>query len=280
MINSTKVFIDGGNPEETRRSNVLPFKFEGQTTNPTLIVKNPVVQNRLNAGKKYSLQEINDFYKTVIQEIDTILPQSAISIEVYADENSTAEDLFLQGKEYSNWVENAYIKYPITKSGLKAAELSVAEGLCVNMTLCFSEEQAAAVYVATRGAKKGQVLISPFVGRLDDIGQDGISLIENISQLYSLGDGHVEILAASIRSTNHLKRLLNLSVDIITAPIELFEEYEMGKPSVIDGPILKEIAYVGHSLEKDINDYNIYHPLTDVGLAKFVKDWKSILKEE
>jgi transaldolase len=280
MINSTKVFIDGGNPEETRRSKILPFKFEGQTTNPTLIVRNPVVQNRLNTGEKYSLQEINDFYKTVVEEIDTILPQSAISIEVYADSDSTAEDLFLQGKEYSKWVRNAYIKYPITKSGLNAAKLSVAAGLRVNMTLCFSEEQAAAVYVATKGAKKGQVLISPFVGRLDDIGQDGISLIENISRLYSSGDGHVEVLAASIRSTSHLKRLLELSVDIITAPIELFEKYVREQSLAVDVKALEEIPYVGYSLEKNIGDYHIHHPLTDVGLEKFVKDWKSILREE
>lgn len=278
MINSTKIFIDGGNPEETRRSKSLPFKFEGQTTNPTLIVKNPTVQARLNNGEKYSLQEINDFYKTVILEINTILPKSAISIEVYADHNSTAEDLFSQGKEYSKWVENAYIKYPITKSGLKAAELSVAAGLSVNMTLCFSEEQAAAVYVATKGANKGQVLISPFVGRLDDIGQDGISLVENISRLYSSGDGHVEILAASIRSTLHLKRLFSLPVDIVTAPIELYENYIGEECTETNSLILQKIPYVGFSLGKNVSDYNVQHPLTDIGLERFVNDWNSILK--
>ena len=104
----------------------------------------------------------------------------------------------IQGQEMFTWIANAYVKYPCTHEGLRAAEMSVQKGIRVNMTLCFSQEQAAAVYVATKGSKE-PVYVSPFVGRLDDQGEDGMDLVRNIKKMYSRSDGHVHVLAASIR---------------------------------------------------------------------------------
>ncbi len=96
-----------------------------------------------------------------------------------------------------SWIPNAHVKFPTSREGLEAAGRAVKEGLRVNMTLCFTQEQAAAVYSATAGAKKGDVFISPFIGRLDDRGENGMDLIENIQKMYGTGDGHVEVLTAS-----------------------------------------------------------------------------------
>lgn len=96
-------------------------------------------------------------------------------------------------------IPNAYIKYPCTAEGLKAAQMSVAAGIRVNMTLCFSQAQAAAVYAATRGSK-APVYVSPFIGRLDDHGKNGVDVIDNIKRMYANSDGHVLVLAASIRN--------------------------------------------------------------------------------
>src|SRR2546426_7363416 len=88
--------------------------------------------------------------------------------------------------------------YPCTSEGLRAAQMSVKQGIRVNMTICFSQQQAAAVYAATKGAKQ-PVYVSPFVGRLDDIGQNGMDLVKNVKLMFQKGDGHVLVLAASIR---------------------------------------------------------------------------------
>src|SRR3989344_4842731 len=102
-----------------------------------------------------------------------------------------------QGKEMFSWIPNAHVKYPTTKAGLEAAHRSIQEGMRVNMTLVFTQEQAAAVYAATKGAKRGDVFVSPFIGRLDDRGENGMDLIKNIIKMYRGGDGHVLILGAS-----------------------------------------------------------------------------------
>src|SRR3989344_1099900 len=203
----TKIFLDSGDPGETRKAlEVLGF-LDGQTTNPSLIAKNPET-----AGKKFSQSEIFDFYEKVVQEIFRLIPEGSVSIEVYADSSTSSEDMLKQGRDFFLWLPpspnsnagGAHIKYPTTAEGLLAAERSIKEGLRVNMTLCFTQEQAAAVYAATRGAKKGQVFVSPFVGRLDDRGQDGMDLIANIMRMYEQGDGHVEVLTASVRSVGHM----------------------------------------------------------------------------
>ena len=123
---------------------------------------------------------------------------AGVSIEVFADFDTTAENMLAQGREMFSWIPNAYVKYPCTKEGLHAAQASVREGIRVNMTLCFSQEQAGAVYAATKGSKQ-PVYVSPFLGRLDDRGENGMDLVRNIKKMYEPGDGHVLVLAASIR---------------------------------------------------------------------------------
>ena len=121
------------------------------------------------------------------------------------------------------WIPNAHIKYPTTIEGLQAAVQAIKEGMRINMTLCFQQEQAAAVYTATKGAQKGQVFLSPFVGRLDDQGKNGMDVIKNIIKMYKNGDMHVELLAASLRNIDHLLYSLKLGADIVTAPYKVLE---------------------------------------------------------
>src|SRR6476646_7408575 len=100
--------------------------------------------------------------------------------------------------------------------------MSVEQGMRVNMTLCFSQQQAAAVYAATKGAKE-HVYVSPFVGRLDDIGQNGMDLVKNVKRMFSKGDGHVLVLAASIRSLEHLLYCFALETELATVPAKTLE---------------------------------------------------------
>src|SRR6266568_1977918 len=183
----TKLLVDGGDPEETRRIKSLIGFVDGQTTNPSLIAKNPEIQRRLASGHQLSEQEEKEAYKQIVQSISPLVGDAGVSIEVFADLSSRAEDMLAQGQEMFTWIPNAYVKYPCTHEGLRAAEMSVQKSIRVNMTLCFSQEQAAAVYAATRGSKE-PVYISPFVGRLDDQGEDGMDLVRNIKKMYKRVD--------------------------------------------------------------------------------------------
>ncbi len=279
----TRIFVDSGDPNETRELlNLLGF-LDGQTTNPTLISKNPEAKLRLENGGKFTEEEIFGFYKKVVQEISSLIPKGSISVEVYADKNTMSIEMLKQAIEMYSWIPNAHIKFPTTKEGLKAAEQAVKEKMRVNMTLCFTQEQAAAVYAATSGAKKGQVFVSPFIGRLDDRGENGIDLIKNIIRMYEKGDGHVEILAASLRNIEHLLYILKLETDIVTSPFKILKEWgEKGTPMpksnyVYDSKNLKSIPYQEIDLSMNWQDYNIYHPLTDAGMERFSNDWNSLL---
>ncbi len=204
----TRIFLDGGDPAETREiKHVLGF-LDGQTTNPTLVAKNPEASMRIKGGDKYTERELLDFYRTVVNAMRKLVPDGSISIEVFADAGTSSESMLRQAYEMYQWVPNVHIKFPTSREGLKAAQKAVQAGLRVNMTLCFSLEQAAAVYAATRGAKRGQVFVSPFIGRLDDIGENGMDLITNILATYKRGDGHVEVLTASVRTLDHLLEAL------------------------------------------------------------------------
>ena len=273
----TKIFLDSGDPNETKETIHLLGFLDGQTTNPSLIAKNPSAQ-----GKKFTKDEIASFYKGVITEINSLIPNGSISIEVYADKNSTVENLCEEGRKMFSWIPNAHIKYPIIKAGLEAAQRSVKEGIRVNMTLCFTEEQAAAVYSATTGAKDAYV--SPFAGRLDDKGLNGMDLIKNIIKTYKNGDGHTKVLAASIRNMDHFMCSIAMSADIITAPFKILKEWAE-KGLQIPGPDyiypkgnLQEILYQEIALNKPWQEYNISHEMTDAGLGKFANDWNNLIK--
>lgn len=280
----TRIFLDGGDPHETRETTDLLGFLDGQTTNPTLIAKNPQARKRLEGGEKFSKEEIFNFYHFVVREISALMPQGAISIEVYADTSTTAEAMLSQGREMFTWVPNAHIKFPTSFEGLKAAEQAVKEGMRTNMTLCFSQEQAAAVYAATRGARKGAVFVSPFIGRLDDRGENGMDLIANILKMYRKGDAHVEVLTASVRNLDHLLYALKLGSDIITAPFAVLKEWgQKGLPLpggdyVYDPGSLKPIRQKNVDLTGNWQDYDIYHELTDIGMERFSKDWNALIK--
>jgi transaldolase len=118
---------------------------------------------------------------------------AGVSIEVFSDLDTRAEQMLAQGEDMFSWIPNAYVKYPCTHEGLRAARMSVERGIRINITLCFSQEQAAGVYAATQ-ASKAPVYVSPFVGRLDDRGENGMDVVKNIQRMYEAGDGHVYVL--------------------------------------------------------------------------------------
>ena len=281
---NTKIFLDSGDPAETKEAIKLLGFLDGQTTNPTLIAKNPEAQERLEKGEKFSAQEIFDFYKVVVEEISTSIPQGSVSVEVYADQNTTTEEMIKQGQELFSWIPNAHIKLPIIDQGLRAAEQVVKAGVKVNMTLCFSQEQAAAVQVACQAAVKGDVFVSPFVGRLDDQGKNGMDLIANIIKMYQAAGGQVEVLTASVRTYDHFQYALKLGSDIITAPFKILKEWSekgLEMPAndwQYDSDDLAPIPYQDLDLKKYWTDYNIKHELTDTGLQKFSDDWNALIK--
>src|SRR3989344_318970 len=272
----TKIFLDSGDPAETKETMAFLGFLDGQTTNPSLIAKNPET-----AGKKFTREELLGFYRGVVEEVSRVIPEGSVSIEVYADKHTSAEEMLRQGREMFAWIPNAHIKYPTTREGMKATQQSVKEGMRVNMTLVFSQQQAAAVYAATRGAKRGNVFLSPFIGRLDDRGENGMDLIENILKMYQKGDGHVEVLTASVRNLHHLLAAVQLGSDILTSPLKVLREWaQAGLPAREDfykPEALTPILYEELNLEQDWTAFDISHELTDVGVERFSADWNALL---
>ncbi len=279
----TRIFLDSGDPAETKQIIELLGFLDGQTTNPTLVAKNPYARERFEKGEKFSKDEIFEFYKQVVSDISALVPDGSVSIEVYADETVTQEAMFAQGQDMFTWIPNAHIKYPITVPGLGAAEASIKVGMRVNLTLCFNQEQAAAVYAATNGAKKGDVFVSPFIGRLDDIGENGMDLIANCQKMFASSDGHTEVLAASVRTEAHFMQSLALGADIITAPFSVLEAWaKAGKPLpdgdfAYDAGDLKPINYEQIDINQAWQSMNIKHELTDKGVARFASDWNELI---
>jgi transaldolase len=274
----TKIFLDSGDPKETKEVIQLLGFLDGQTTNPSLVAKNPET-----AGKKFTKEELLGFYRGIVREISGLIPEKSVSVEVYADKNTTAEEMLKQGREMFSWIPNAHVKYPTTKVGLKAAKQSVAEGMRVNMTLVFTQQQAAAVYAATRGAKKGDVFVSPFIGRLDDKSENGMNLIENILKMYRKSDGHVEVLTASVRNFDHLLAAIHVGSDIITSPWKILKEWGENGANIPEDNFqyapegLTPIAYEELDLEQDWQKFDISHELTDKGIDRFAQDWNNLL---
>ncbi len=275
----TKIFLDSGDPGETRAVLLALGFLDGQTTNPSLVAKNPAT-----AGKKFSQEELLRFYRGIVEEVSALIPQGSVSIEVYADPNTTTEEMLKQGREFYKWIPNAHIKYPTTTEGLKAAEISVKEGMRVNMTLVFSQEQAAAVYAATLGALRGQVFVSPFMGRHFDAGRNGIDLLKNVIKMYKQGDGHVMVLGASLRDVQQFYAAMQSGPDIITVNIKYLNKWKEenlklpGEDFVYAPANLEPIVYKEIDLNKPWQDYNIHHELTGKGLEQFAKDWNNLIK--
>lgn len=289
-MNQPMIFLDSGNPEETRKAKNLLGTLDGQTTNPSLVVKNPEVAKYLSDGKKLSEQELLTLYKKIIQELEQELPDGHLSIEVNANWDSTAEDLLRQAEEMITWGKNTNIKFPTTNAGVQAANDFVKKGGRVNMTLVFDQVQSAAVYSATISAANPSFL-SPFMGRWDDRGYQGVDLIKNIVQMYKAFDekrgstSHVKILAASIRNLNHLYASLAYGADILTIPYGMIEKWVAeGKksPETFEMPPseLKPMAYESIEFNEDYHVYDIKKEegsLLDEGLKKFAADWNSLI---
>lgn len=208
-----KFFVDTADVEAIKELNDLGM-VDGVTTNPSIILK--------------SGRDILE----VTREICSIV-SGPVSAEVVA---MTADAMIAEGRKLAEIAPNITVKVPLTWDGLKACKVLSGEGKMVNVTLCFSVNQALIA------AKAGATFISPFVGRLDDINLDGMELISDIRQVYDNYGFDTQILAASIRTVNHVTQSALVGADVITAP-----------PSVI-----KALAN---------------HPLTDAGLAQFEKDW-------
>ncbi|MEQ1612838.1 MAG: fructose-6-phosphate aldolase [Hyphomicrobiaceae bacterium] len=190
--------------------------LDGVTTNPSLVAK---------AGRDF---------KTIIKEICAIVP-GPVSAEVAALDY---DGMISEGRTLARIAKNVTVKLPLTWEGLKACKTLTAEGTMVNVTLCFSANQA------LLAAKAGATFISPFVGRLDDQGIDGMELISDIRTIYdNYASLTTEILAASIRTVNHVKDAALIGADVVTVP-----------PA-----ILKAL---------------VKHPLTDKGIEQFMADWK------
>lgn len=208
-----KFFVDTADVAAIKELNDLGM-VDGVTTNPSIILK--------------SGRDILE----VTREICSIV-SGPVSAEVVA---MTADEMIAEGRKLAEIAPNITVKVPLTWDGLKACKVLSGEGKMVNVTLCFSVNQALIA------AKAGATFISPFVGRLDDINLDGMELISDIRQVYDNYGFDTQILAASIRTVNHVTQSALVGADVITAP-----------PSVI-----KALAN---------------HPLTDSGLAQFEKDW-------
>jgi transaldolase len=277
----TKILVDGGDPDETRHVKELLGFVDGQTTNPSLIAKNPHIKELIASGHKLSSSEEMDEYKQIVQIISPLVGDGGVSIEVFSDEKTTALEMLDQGREMFSWIPNAYIKYPCTAEGLRAAQMSVRQDMRVNITLCFSQQQAAAVYAATKGTKD-PVYVSPFVGRLDDIGQDGMDVVKNIKRMLLQGDGHVLVLAASIRSLEHLLYCFVLDSELATVPAKILELWANKNFPMPDKQFQyktsgKPIPYEELDLEQPWEKFDIRHDLTRKGIEKFAADYRATL---
>lgn len=279
----TKLFLDGGDPEETKRIDDLLKKsgsvgIDGQTTNPSLIAKNLYAK----VSKKLTSDDAFAEYKRIVVQMAKVT-HGPLSIQVIGSPDMTSEEMLVQARDRITWIPNAVIKFPCTTAGLTAVETFCQEGP-VNITLNFSQEQAAAVYAATK-YHAFDVFISPFVGRIDDTKQNGMDVVSNILEMYkALGDGHVQVLTASVRSLDHMKDALFLKSHCITAPSNIIEEWvSAGKPMpegefIYDVPTLEEIPYKEMTLDLPWREYDLHHNLTDAGVRKFWQDWSSLVE--
>jgi transaldolase len=210
-----KFFLDTANLNEIREAASLGL-IDGVTTNPSLVAKEGDV----------------DFKQHIAAICEVV--QGDVSAEVTSLE---LEGMLREGREYARIAPNVVVKCPLTRDGLKATRQLTDEGTKVNVTLCFSAAQA------ILAAKAGAAYISPFIGRLDDIGQNGLELLAEIVEIYDNYSWKTEVLAASIRHPIHVVEAARMGADVATMPFKVIEQ------------LMK-------------------HPLTDKGLDQFLADWK------
>lgn len=214
-----KIYLDTGNLDQIRHGLELGV-VDGVTTNPTLIAKE---------GVKFEkrVKEIVALFKKLGKKDFTV------SAEVTA---LTADEMVKQGVALSKIDSHVIVKVPLIPEGIKAVEQLCKQNIRTNVTLCFSQEQA------LMAAKAGAYFISPFVGRLDDIGTDGMQLVRDIRAIYDNYGFTTQILTASVRGPHHVVAAAHARSDIATIPYHVFEQL-------------------------------FHHPLTDKGLEQFLKDW-------
>src|SRR3989338_8764430 len=213
-------FLDTANLEDIKKYASWGI-VDGVTTNPSLIAKEGV-----------SLEKR-------IKEIAKVV-NGPISAEVIATD---LKGMLIEGRKYAKWHKNIYVKVPMTPAGLQAVQVFKKEKIHTNVTLVFSASQALLV------AKAGADLVSPFIGRLDDISEDGMNLIAEIVQIYKNYNFKTEILVASVRHPRHVVDAALLGADISTMPA-------------------------------DVLDKLVKHPLTDIGIAKFLADWEKVKNKQ
>lgn len=290
-IKLPKIFLDSGDPEETKRAKGILGFLDGQTTNPSLLAKNPAVMAKREQGT-LTEDELLAEYQTMIQAIDKEVA-GPISVETYADWNTKADAMLSQAQEMKKWGRNIYVKFPTIPEGVKAANEFVKSGGKVNMTLVFDQNQAAAVYAATLPGTHPS-FISPFIGRWDDRGYQGVDLLKNIQKMYRAFDtmrnerkAHVEVLGASIRTMAHFYACILMGVDAVTIPPSLIQEWVTADERFMpdesyrtEFPGLRSILYKDVPYHDDYTQYPIAREadsLLDAGLAKFVTDWNTLI---
>ena len=213
-----KLFLDTANIQEIR-DGVRLGVISGVTTNPSLAATEGI-GNREN-------------YKVAVQEISDIL-DGPISVEVVSLD---ADGMVAEGREIAEWIPNPWVKIPSTAAGFEAISTLSHDGIKINQTLCFSLNQA------LLGAQAGSTVVSPFVGRLDDIGQQGMDLVEEIVSVFDVQHIETQVLAASIRHTLHCSLAARAGAHIATVPYKVLLQM-------------------------------VQHPLTDAGVARFLADWE------
>jgi len=211
-----KFFIDTGSLKEIKEAASWGI-LDGVTTNPSLVAK-----------------EGMDFKELILEVLKIV--DGPVNMEVVGLQ---ADEMCREGREFAKIHDNIVVKIPMIPEGMKATKRLTAEGIRINVTLCFSSPQALIA------AKAGAAYISPFVGRLDDISHDGMGLIGEIVEIYNNYDYATEVLVASVRNPLHIIQAARMGADICTMPFKVME-----------------------SLMK--------HPLTDIGLKKFLADWESM----
>jgi transaldolase len=210
-----KIFIDTANLAEIKEAASFGV-LDGITTNPSLMAKE-------------GIKDTMKFYEELCKIV-----AGPVSAEVISTDYN---GILKEGREFSKIAPNIYVKVPLIKEGLKAVKTFTEEGIKTNVTLCFSPSQA------VLAAKSGATIISPFIGRLDDISQRGMQVIEEIVQIYGNYGYDTEVLVASVRHPMHFVEACLIGADICTIPYKIIEQL-------------------------------IHHPLTDIGLDKFLSDWK------